>query len=356
MSEALSRSLLLVNCSTNLSLRTAKEAMDREGKLIYHCRAGPVRMEPKPLHMVASRDPFGSATASILCLYWATWSSGSVVPSYAFTLGKENFLGISIKVILSMKGVSVIGLRVAVLHVVGLSIVVLFSRRCVSSRRLSWKVRACPGVGCFQSRHRTNLSPELTLLVACRVKGLVLVSECKILRFELAELLGALLYFLGVLVELFLQDLELQGKLGIGLFPSSMQPGYLTLQIFHLPLEFGFSMGSSSCSSTAIITFSLSEVFHFPEEGGDPGTGPGKLHSEEPGFLLVGIQRPVSCLGSGGIQYLSEPLALDGLGCDSEGLYLLVGDCNSMSNARFLTSHSLLFQVNSSKLVEVAGG
>ncbi|KAF3512893.1 hypothetical protein F2Q69_00006861 [Brassica cretica] len=180
------------------------------------------------------------------------------------------------------------------------------------------------------------MSPELTLLVACRVKGLVLVSECKILRFELAELLGALLYFLGVLVELFLQDLELRGKLGIGLFPSSMQPGYLTLQIVHLPLEFGFSMGSSSCSSTAIIRFSLSEVFNFPEEGGDPGTGPGKFRSEEPGFLLVGIQRPVSCLG--------------------EGLYLLVGDCNSLSNARFLTSHSLLFQVTSSKLVDVAGG
>ncbi|KAH0898835.1 hypothetical protein HID58_048403 [Brassica napus] len=39
------------------------------------------------------------------------------------------------------------------------------------------------------------------------------------------------------------------------------------------------------------------EVFHFPEEGGDPGTGPGKLHSGEPVFLLAGIQRPVSCLG-----------------------------------------------------------
>ncbi|KAF2594184.1 hypothetical protein F2Q70_00043043 [Brassica cretica] len=56
--------------------------------------------------MVASRDTSGSATASILCLYWATWSSRSVVPSYAFMLGKENFMGISIKVISSMKGVS----------------------------------------------------------------------------------------------------------------------------------------------------------------------------------------------------------------------------------------------------------
>ena len=40
---------------------------------------------------------------------------------------------------------------------------------------------------------------------------------------------------------------------------------------------------------------------------------------------------------------LGEPLALDCLGWDSEGLYLLVGDCNSLSNARLLTPHSLLF-------------
>ena len=52
---------------------------------------------------------------------------------------------------------------------------------------------------------------------------------------------------------------------------------------------------------------------------------------------------------------LGEPLALDCLGWDSEGLYLLVGDCNSLSNARLLTPHSLLFQVTSSELVEVAG-
>ncbi|KAF3563205.1 hypothetical protein DY000_02014351 [Brassica cretica] len=73
-------------------------AMDLEGRLIYHCRAGLVRVEPNPFHIVASRGPFGSATASILCLYWATWSSGSVAPSYAFMLGKENFLRILIKV------------------------------------------------------------------------------------------------------------------------------------------------------------------------------------------------------------------------------------------------------------------
>ncbi|KAF2612633.1 hypothetical protein F2Q70_00011353 [Brassica cretica] len=35
--------------------------------------------------------------------------------------------------------------------------------------------------------------------------------------------------------------------------------------------------------------FSLSEVFHFSGEGGDPGTVPRKLHSREPEFLLAGI-------------------------------------------------------------------
>ncbi|KAF2562895.1 hypothetical protein F2Q70_00017470 [Brassica cretica] len=39
-------------------------------------------------------------------------------------------------------------------------------------------------------------------------------------------------------------------------------------------------------------------------KGAVPGTGPGVLYSGEPGYLLAGIQRPVSCLGSGGSQYL----------------------------------------------------
>ncbi|KAF2541069.1 hypothetical protein F2Q68_00031005 [Brassica cretica] len=50
--------------------------------------------------------------------------------------------------------------------------------------------------------------------------------------------------------------------------------------------------------------FSLSEVFLFPEEGAVPGTGPRILHSGDLGRLLAGTQRPVSCLGSGGILYL----------------------------------------------------
>ncbi|KAF3559127.1 hypothetical protein F2Q69_00013259 [Brassica cretica] len=61
--------------------------------------------------------------------------------------------------------------------------------------------------------------------------------------------------------------------------------------------------------------------------------------------------------GFGGqANHRGEPLALDCLGWDSEGLYLLVGDCNSLSNARLLTPLSLLFQVTSSELVEAAGG
>ncbi|KAF2535233.1 hypothetical protein F2Q68_00021231 [Brassica cretica] len=37
-----------------------------------------------------------------------------------------------------------------------------------------------------------------------------------------------------------------------------------------------------------------------------PGTGPGVLSSGDPRSLLAGTRRPVSCLGSGGIQYMSS--------------------------------------------------
>ncbi|KAF2613918.1 hypothetical protein F2Q70_00011776 [Brassica cretica] len=40
-----------------------------------------------------------------------------------------------------------------------------------------------------------------------------------------------------------------------------------------------------------------------------PGSGSGVRLSGDPGSLLAGTQRPVSCLGSGGIQYLSFPYA-----------------------------------------------
>ncbi|KAF2591456.1 hypothetical protein F2Q70_00039194 [Brassica cretica] len=105
-------------------------------------------------------------------------------------------------------------------------------------------IHTCSGVGCLQSRHGADLSPESTLLVTRRVEGLVLVSEVKILRFELAELLDALVQLLGEFVELLLQALEFRGELGISLLSSFMQLGYLTLQTIDLPLEFGFSLGS----------------------------------------------------------------------------------------------------------------
>ena len=74
----------------------AKEDMDLEGRLMYHCKAGPIRVEPNPLGVLQQ--------VSSVCT--GRWSSGSLVPSYTFMLGKENFLGISIRVISSVKGVS----------------------------------------------------------------------------------------------------------------------------------------------------------------------------------------------------------------------------------------------------------
>ncbi|KAF3490095.1 hypothetical protein F2Q69_00052465 [Brassica cretica] len=56
----------------------------------------------------------------------------------------------------------------------------------------------------------------------------------------------------------------------------------------------------------------------------------------------LGVENPNNAGPSSG-PITGEPLALDCLGWDSEGLYLLVGDCNSLSNARLLTPHSLLF-------------
>ncbi|KAF2591720.1 hypothetical protein F2Q70_00038588 [Brassica cretica] len=123
--------------------------------------------------------------------------------------------------------------------------------------RHNWEIHACPGVRCFQRRHGENLSPESMLLVARCIKGVILVSEGKILRFELAELPGALLQMLRVFVEFFLKDLEVRGQLGIGIFPSSM--------------------------------FSLSEVFHFPGKGAILGPDPENSIAGNRGFLLAGI-------------------------------------------------------------------
>ncbi|KAF2580022.1 hypothetical protein F2Q68_00005043 [Brassica cretica] len=77
-----------------------------------------------------------------------------------------------------------------------------------------------------------------------------------------------------------------------------------------------------------------------------PGEGQESVRIAEVGFGVKATVNQKNC----------EPLALDCLGWDSVGLYLLVGDCNWLSNARLLTPHLLLFQVTSSELVEVAGG
>ncbi|KAL5748579.1 hypothetical protein ACOSQ2_025876 [Xanthoceras sorbifolium] len=80
--------------------------METLGRLVYHCRAGPTRLEPKPLHIHASLRSRGMAAVNIRCRYCAMWSSGSVVPSYCFIPGKLNFLGISTNAIVSTKGES----------------------------------------------------------------------------------------------------------------------------------------------------------------------------------------------------------------------------------------------------------
>ncbi|KAL5826931.1 hypothetical protein ACOSQ3_018774 [Xanthoceras sorbifolium] len=87
-----------------MSVSWAKEFMDTLGRLVYHCRAGPTRLDPNPLHMHASLRSHGMAAVNICCRYCTIWSSGSVVPSYCFILGKLNFLGISTNAIASTKG------------------------------------------------------------------------------------------------------------------------------------------------------------------------------------------------------------------------------------------------------------
>lgn len=64
------RLLLLTHCSTDLSGRFAKERIDPFGRLMYHCKAGPVNVWIKPFNIVASMSSFWIATASIRCLYW----------------------------------------------------------------------------------------------------------------------------------------------------------------------------------------------------------------------------------------------------------------------------------------------
>ena len=100
--ESRSGFLLLANCSTNVFVNWAKEQIELFGRLVYHCKAGLIKFEPNPLHMQASLRSLGMVVVDIRCLYYAMWSSGSVVPSYRFIFGKLNFWGISTKAMLSM--------------------------------------------------------------------------------------------------------------------------------------------------------------------------------------------------------------------------------------------------------------
>ncbi|KAK1575042.1 hypothetical protein Q3G72_002090 [Acer saccharum] len=56
--------------------------------------------------MHASLKSCRIAAVNILCLYYAIWSSGSVVPSYCFMFEKLNFLGIFVRAIASTNGES----------------------------------------------------------------------------------------------------------------------------------------------------------------------------------------------------------------------------------------------------------
>ncbi|KAF2603209.1 hypothetical protein F2Q70_00025618 [Brassica cretica] len=73
--------------------------------------------------------------------------------------------------------------------------------------------------------------------------------------------------------------------------------------------------------------------------------GEGSRYLEVGSWQEAGVPLLGSWIMAGGRVTSSElvEVAGDCLGWDSEGLYLLVGDCNSLSNARLLTPHSLLF-------------
>ncbi|KAL5803312.1 hypothetical protein ACOSQ4_031617 [Xanthoceras sorbifolium] len=82
--------------------------METLGRLVYHCRADPMRLEPKPLYIHASLRSRMMVAVNIYKVSYdcAMWSSGSVVQSYCFIPGKLNFLGIFTNAIASTKGES----------------------------------------------------------------------------------------------------------------------------------------------------------------------------------------------------------------------------------------------------------
>lgn len=56
---------LLANYSRKVSVGLAKEEMELFGRLVYHWRAGPFKMDPKLLHMHVSRRSHGNAAVNI---------------------------------------------------------------------------------------------------------------------------------------------------------------------------------------------------------------------------------------------------------------------------------------------------
>ncbi|KAG5384261.1 hypothetical protein IGI04_035731, partial [Brassica rapa subsp. trilocularis] len=86
------------------------------------------------------------------------------------------------------------------LLLVGLTTSSLFVFCSISVQRRRWTSRVSSGVRHLQSWHGLDLSLKVTLLVTCRIEGLIFVSEDKVLRFELVELFGALLQLLGIFI------------------------------------------------------------------------------------------------------------------------------------------------------------
>ena len=89
-----------------MSTKRAKVKIALLGRLMNHWRARPDKVDPKPLHMQASRISRGSGMVIILCLYCATCSLGSIVPSYNFMARIVRCFGISTKAMASANGQS----------------------------------------------------------------------------------------------------------------------------------------------------------------------------------------------------------------------------------------------------------
>ena len=60
-----------MNCSMKVSVNWANEHIELLGKLVYHCKAGLMRLEPKPSYMHASLISLGMAIVNMRYLYYA---------------------------------------------------------------------------------------------------------------------------------------------------------------------------------------------------------------------------------------------------------------------------------------------